>query len=54
VIRLEWLNSAVFYVIDRLTGLLRAAASVLEGEGGLLWTVVVIVIVIVIYTGALQ
>jgi hypothetical protein len=53
-LRLEWLNSAVFYVIDRLTGLLRAAASVFESEGGLLWTVVVIVIVIVIYTGALQ
>jgi hypothetical protein len=28
--------------------LLRAAASVFEGEGGLLWTVVVIVVVIVI------
>jgi multicomponent Na+:H+ antiporter subunit A len=54
VLRLEWLNSAVFYLIDRLTGLLRAAASVFENEGGLLWTVVVIVIVIVIYTGALQ
>ena len=54
MLRLEWLNSAVFYVIDRLTGLLRAAAGVFESEGGLLWTVVVIVIVIVIYTGALQ
>jgi len=54
VIRLEWLNSAVFYVIDRLTGLLRSMAGVFEGEGGLLWTVVVIVIVIVIYTGALH
>jgi NADH:ubiquinone oxidoreductase subunit 2 (subunit N) len=54
VLRLEWLNSVVFYVIDRLTGLLRAAASVFENEGGLLWTVVVIVIVIVIYTGALR
>jgi hypothetical protein len=53
-IRLEWLNSAVFYVIDRLTGLLRSMAGVFESEGGLLWTVVVIVIVIVIYTGALQ
>ncbi len=54
VLRLEWLNSAVFYVIDRLTGLLRAVASVLEGEGGLLWTVVIVVIVIVLYTGVLQ
>ena len=54
MIRLEWLNSAVFYVIDRLTGLLRSMAGVFEGEGGLLWTVVVIVIVIVIYTGALH
>jgi NADH:ubiquinone oxidoreductase subunit 2 (subunit N) len=54
VLRLEWLNSALFYVIDRLTGVLRAAANVFESEGGLLWTVVVIVIVIVIYTGTLQ
>jgi hypothetical protein len=54
VLRLEWLNAVVFYVIDRLTGLLRAVASVLESEGGLLWTVVVIVIIIVVYTGALQ
>jgi hypothetical protein len=54
IIRLEWLNSAVFYVIDRVTGLLRSMAGVFEGEGGLLWTVVVIVIVIVIYTGALH
>ena len=53
-LRLEWLSSALFYVIDRLTGLLRAAASVFEGEGGLLWTVIVIVVVVVIYTGALQ
>lgn len=54
VLRLEWLNYAVFYVIDRLTGLLRALASVLEGEGGLLWTVILIVIVVVLYTGAVQ
>lgn len=53
-LRLEWLNSAVFYVIDRLTGLLRAAARVFEDEGGLLWTVIVIVIVIVIYSGTLH
>ncbi len=53
VLRLEWASSALFYLIDRLTGLLRAAASVFEGEGGLLWTVIVIVVVVVIYTGAL-
>ena len=34
--------------------LLRAAAGLFEGEGGLLWTVIVIVIVVVIYTTALQ
>jgi NADH:ubiquinone oxidoreductase subunit 2 (subunit N) len=54
ILRLEWLNNAVFYVIDRLTGLLRAVAALFESEGGLLWTVVFIVIVIVIYSGALQ
>lgn len=54
VLRLEWLNYALFYLVDRLTGLLRGIASVLEGEGGLLWTVILIVIVVVLYTGALQ
>jgi hypothetical protein len=54
VLRLEWVNSAVFYLIDRITGLLRAAAGLFEGEGGLLWTVIVIVVVVVIYSAALQ
>jgi hypothetical protein len=53
VLRLDWLNAALFYLIDWLTGLLRAAAGLLEGEGGLLWTVVVIVVVVVIYTAAI-
>ena len=54
VLRLDWVNSALFYLIDWLTGLLRAAAGLFEGEGGLLWTMVVIVVVVVIYTAALQ
>jgi NADH:ubiquinone oxidoreductase subunit 2 (subunit N) len=54
VLRLDWVNSALFYLIDRLTGLLRAAADLFESEGGLLWTVIVIVVVVVIYTAALQ
>jgi formate hydrogenlyase subunit 3/multisubunit Na+/H+ antiporter MnhD subunit len=53
VLRLDWLNAALFYLVDRLTGFLRAAAGVFEGEGGLLWTVIVIVVVVVIYTAAL-
>ncbi len=53
-LRLDWVNSLVFYLIDRVTGLLRAAASLFEGEGGLLWTVIVIVVVVVIYTATLQ
>jgi hypothetical protein len=48
------LNSALFYLIDRLTGLLRAAAGLFESEGGLLWTVIVIVVVVVISTAGLQ
>jgi hypothetical protein len=54
VLRLDWVNTALFYLIDRLAVLLRAAAGLFEGEGGLLWTVIVIVIVVVIYTTALQ
>jgi hypothetical protein len=51
---LDWLNNVVFYLLDRLTGLLRAVANLFEGDGGLLWTVILIVIVIVLYTNALQ
>jgi NADH:ubiquinone oxidoreductase subunit 2 (subunit N) len=54
VLRLDWVNSVLFYLIDWLTGVLRAAAGLFEGEGGLLWTVVVIVVVVVIYSAALQ
>jgi formate hydrogenlyase subunit 3/multisubunit Na+/H+ antiporter MnhD subunit len=54
VLRLDWVNSALFYLVDWLTGMLRAAAGLFEGEGGLLWTVVVIVVVVVIYSAAGQ
>ncbi len=54
VLRLDWVNSVLFYLIDWLTGLLRAAAGLFEGEGGLLWTMVVIVVVVVIYAAAVQ
>jgi NADH:ubiquinone oxidoreductase subunit 2 (subunit N) len=53
MLRLDWVNTALFYLVDRLTVLLRAAAGLFEGEGGLLWTVIVIVVVVVIYTAAL-
>jgi NADH:ubiquinone oxidoreductase subunit 2 (subunit N) len=53
ILRLDWVNSALFYLIDRVTVLLRATASLFEGEGGLLWTVIVLVIVVVIYSAAL-
>jgi NADH:ubiquinone oxidoreductase subunit 2 (subunit N) len=54
ILRLDWLNNVVFYLLDRLTGLLRAVANLFEGDGGLLWTVILIVIAIVLYTNALQ
>ena len=54
VLRLEWLNHAAFYVIDRLTSVLRALALVVEGEGGLLWTLVLVAIIIVLYSQFLK
>ncbi len=54
ILRLEWLNSALFYAIDLLTGILRAVARVIEGEGGLLWTLVLVVVILVLYSEALQ
>ena len=54
ILRLEWLNNAFFAVIDVLTGVLRTVARLIEGEGGLLWTSVLVVIVIVLYSEALK
>ncbi len=54
VLRLEWLNNAFFNVADLLTGVLRNMARVIEGEGGLLWTLVLVVIVIVLSSEALK
>jgi formate hydrogenlyase subunit 3/multisubunit Na+/H+ antiporter MnhD subunit len=54
VLRLEWLNNVLFYSIDVLTGVLRAVARVIEGEGGLLWTLALVVIALVLYSEALK
>ncbi len=53
-LRLEWLNNAFFYIVDLLTSVLRSMARVIEGEGGLLWTLVLVVIVIVLSSEALK
>ncbi|MBI5566570.1 MAG: hypothetical protein HY870_16840 [Chloroflexi bacterium] len=54
LIRLDWLNVAVGYVVHRSTTLLRGLASVIEGEGGLIWVIVIVIVGVVLTSGALK
>ena len=54
VVRLEWLNALVSALMHRLTALLRGLSNVIEGEGGLVWAIVIIVVGLVLTTGALR
>lgn len=53
-IRLDWLYALISAFIRRMTELLRGLASVIEGEAGLVWAIVIIVVGLVLTTGALR
>lgn len=53
-IRLDWLSASFAYVVQRSTTLLRGLASVIEGEGGLIWVIVIVIIGVVLTSGALK
>jgi len=40
--------------VQRSTALLRGLASVIEGEGGLIWVIVIVIIGVVLTSGALK
>jgi formate hydrogenlyase subunit 3/multisubunit Na+/H+ antiporter MnhD subunit len=54
LVRLEWLNALAAALMQRLTALLRGLSNVIEGEGGLVWAIVIIVVGLVLSTGALR
>lgn len=54
LIRLDWLSVSFGFVVQRFTALLRGLASVIEGEGGLIWVIVIVIVGVVLTSGALK
>jgi formate hydrogenlyase subunit 3/multisubunit Na+/H+ antiporter MnhD subunit len=54
LIRLDWLNVLVAQLVHRSTALLRGLASVIEGEGGLIWVIVIVIVGVVLTSGAVK
>jgi hypothetical protein len=51
VFRLEWLYRVVWHLYNFLGRILKIVSSILEGEGGILWTVLILVLLISLLTG---
>ena len=51
IFNLEWLYKIIRWVKDFSTVILKALSSILEGEGGILWTLLLMVLLISILTG---
>ena len=53
-LRLEWVVSLAAIPIRWITRFVRGIASLIEGEGGLVWALVVIVVAVVLTSGAIK
>ncbi|MEA3327771.1 MAG: hypothetical protein U9R53_10795 [Chloroflexota bacterium] len=51
IFRLEWLYKILWWIKDFLSIILKALSSILESEGGILWTVLLMVLLISILAG---
>ena len=51
IFRLEWLYKILLWVKDLSTVILKVLSSILEGEGGILWTILLMVLLISILAG---
>lgn len=54
IVRLDWLSAVVSFLAQRLTAVLRGLAGVIEGEGGLIWAIIIVVVGLVLTSGALK
>jgi multicomponent Na+:H+ antiporter subunit A len=52
LLRLEWIYGLVYIAIRWIARLLRGIVGVVEGEGALLWTAVILLIILLYLTGA--
>jgi NADH:ubiquinone oxidoreductase subunit 5 (subunit L)/multisubunit Na+/H+ antiporter MnhA subunit len=53
-LRLDWLSAVLAFVMQRLTDVLRGLASVIEGEGGLIWAIIIVIVGLVLSSGSLK
>jgi len=51
IFRMEWLYQTLWWINNLIGKMLRAFSKIIESEGGLLWTVLLLVLLIVILTG---
>jgi multicomponent Na+:H+ antiporter subunit A len=52
LLRMEWLYGLLFLTLRWIVALMRGMAGLIEGEGALLWTVVILLIVVLYVLGA--
>jgi hypothetical protein len=52
MLRLEWVYGLLYVGTRLIASLLRGMASVVEGEGALLWTTVILLIILLYLTGS--
>ncbi len=54
LMRLDWLNVLFSQLVQRTTDVLRGVAGIIEGEGGLIWVIVIVIVGVVLTSGALK
>jgi hypothetical protein len=52
MLRLEWVYGLFYAATGWFVSLLRGTSSVVEGEGALLWTTVILLIILLYLTGS--
>ena len=52
VFRLEWVYKLAWRIIDGFSRVLRIFSAIIEGEGGILWTILLLVLLISLLSGA--
>jgi formate hydrogenlyase subunit 3/multisubunit Na+/H+ antiporter MnhD subunit len=53
-LELDWITSVASLPVRLITYLVRGVSSIMEGEGSLLWTMLIIIIALVLYSGAVK
>ena len=54
IFRLDWFYKALWKVVNLIGSMIKAISSIIEGDGGLLWTVLLLVLLISLLTSVLN